>query len=82
MSSAVDSPSNAAEADAAGSSASFSDRMADRMKKLRELHTKRNESRALNHAEVIEEDRRKNEPKNMEARRKRAEYILKEVNIY
>ena len=34
----------------------------DRMKKLRDLHQKRQEARQLNHAEVIEEDRRKQEP--------------------
>merc|ERR1712038_409422 len=52
--------------------------MNDRIKKLRELHKKRQEARQLNHAEVIEEDRRSKEPKNMEARRKRAQYILEE----
>ena len=48
------------------------------MKKLKGLHSKRNESRQQNHAEVIEEDRRAKEPKNMEARKRRAEYILQE----
>ena len=51
---------------------------AERMKKLRDLHGKRNEARKLNHQEVVEEDRRNKEPKNMEARRRRAEYILAE----
>ena len=51
------------------------------MKKLRDLHLKRNEARKLNHQEVVEEDRRVKEPKNMEARRKRAEYILKEEEL-
>ena len=32
----------------------------------------------LNQAQVVEEDRRSKEPKNMEARRKRAQYILEE----
>jgi len=32
-------------------------RMEERMKKLRDLHLKRNEARQLNHAEVVEEDR-------------------------
>ena len=53
---------------------------AERMKKLRDLHGKRNEARKLNHQEVVEEDRRNKEPKNMEARKKRAEYVLKEVS--
>ena len=48
----------------------------DRMAKLKELHKKRQEARQLNHAEVVEEDRRSKEPKNMEARRKKAQYIL------
>ena len=50
----------------------------DRMKKLKELHQKRQEARMLNQAQVVEEDRRSKEPKNMEARRKRAQYILEE----
>ena len=50
------------------------------MAKLRSLHMKRTESRTLNHREVVEEDRRNKEPKNMEARKKRAEYVLKEVS--
>ena len=53
-------------------------RMAERMKKLKSLHSKRSESRQINHAEVIEEDRRAKEPKNMEARKRRAEYLLQE----
>lgn len=36
---------------------SVKQRMEERMKKLRDLHLKRNEARQLNHAEVIEEDR-------------------------
>ena len=55
--------------------------MKDRMKKLRELHQKRQEARQLNHAEVVEEDRRSKEPKNMEARRKRAQYVLEEEKM-
>ena len=50
-------------------------------KKLEELHKKRLEARNLNHAEVKEEDRRSKEPKNMEARRKRANYILEEEKL-
>ena len=37
--------------------------------------------RKLNHQEVVEEDRRNKEPKNMEARKRRAEYILKEEEL-
>ncbi len=43
-------------------------RMAERRAKLKELNRRRNEARQLNHAEVVDEDRRNKEPKNMEAR--------------
>eukprot|EP00093_Oithona_nana_P007467 07467.XXX_391389_390679_1 [CDS] Oithona nana genome sequencing. len=52
--------------------------MSERMQKLKELHKKRQEARMLNQAQVVEEDRRNKEPKNMEARRRRAQYILEE----
>merc|ERR1711963_920763 len=61
-----------------GKEMSAKEKYAERMKKLRDLHLKRNEARKLNHQEVVEEDRRNKEPKNMEARRRRAEYILAE----
>jgi len=61
-----------------GTGMSVKEKYAERMKKLRDLHMKRNEARKLNHQEVVEEDRRNKEPKNMEARRRRAEYILTE----
>ncbi|XP_006815487.1 pre-mRNA-splicing factor syf2-like [Saccoglossus kowalevskii] len=51
-------------------------RRAERMKKLRDLHLRRNEARKLNHAEVVEEDKRSKLPSNFEAKRKRAEWEL------
>merc|ERR1712214_125916 len=42
---------------------------------------KRNEARKINHQEVVDEDKRAKEPKNMEARKRRAEYILKEEEM-
>jgi len=57
------------------------EKYAERMKKLRDLHLRRNEGRKLNHQEVVEEDRRAKEPKNMDARKRRAEYILKEEGL-
>lgn len=54
----------------------FQEKQAERMKKLRELHSKRNEARQLNHQEVVEEDKRNNLPTNWEARKRRAEWIL------
>ncbi|XP_071818592.1 pre-mRNA-splicing factor syf2-like isoform X2 [Apostichopus japonicus] len=49
-----------------------------RMIKLRELQLKRNEARKLNHAEVVEEDRRNKLPSNYEARKRKGEWILQE----
>jgi len=43
--------------EAGSSGVSAKGRMEERMKKLRDLHVKRNEARQLNHAEVVEEDR-------------------------
>ena len=57
---------------------SLSERMAARRAKLRDLNRRRNEARRLNHAEVVEEDRRSKEPKNADQRKRRAEYILRE----
>ena len=63
------------------SSSSVKARMDERMKKLRDLHLKRNEARQLNHAEVVEEDKRAKEPKNMEARKRKAQYLLEEEQL-
>jgi len=46
--------------------------------KLRDLHLKRNEARKLNHQEVSAEDQRNKLPKNIEARKKRAEWELQD----
>jgi len=51
-------------------------KQADRMKRLKELHLKRNEARKLNHQEVLEEERRSKLPTNFEARQRRAQWIL------
>merc|ERR1719402_1908078 len=64
-----------------GKEMSAKEKYAERMKKLRDLHLKRNEARKLNHQEVVEEDRRAKEPKNMDARKRRAEYILQEEQL-
>ncbi|XP_049775440.1 pre-mRNA-splicing factor syf2 isoform X2 [Schistocerca cancellata] len=61
---------------AASGTMTFQEKQAERMKKLRELHSKRNEARQLNHQEVVEEDKRNNLPTNWEARKRRAEWIL------
>ncbi|CAG0880760.1 unnamed protein product [Darwinula stevensoni] len=54
------------------------EKRADRLKKLRELHRRRNEARQLNHQEVIEEDKRNKLPTNWEAKKRRAEWELDE----
>nr|CAG4641232.1 EOG090X0ECA [Eulimnadia texana] len=62
-------------ADSAGPSGS-NNKHAERMKRLRELHMKRNEARKQNHQEVVEEDKRNKLPANWEARKARADWIL------
>lgn len=51
----------------------------ERMKKLRELHLRRNEARKLNHQEVVEEDRKSKLPANYETKRKWAEWKVSEL---
>ncbi|XP_022202296.1 pre-mRNA-splicing factor syf2 [Nilaparvata lugens] len=63
-------------AECSSSNLSTADKLADRMKRLKELHLKRNEARQLNHQEVVEEDKRNKLPSNWEARRRKAEWIL------
>ncbi|XP_022823031.1 pre-mRNA-splicing factor Syf2-like [Spodoptera litura] len=55
---------------------SFAERQMDRMKRLRSLHTARNEARTHNHQEVIAEEARNNLPPNYEAKRRQAEWLL------
>ncbi|XP_043281238.1 pre-mRNA-splicing factor Syf2 isoform X2 [Venturia canescens] len=54
----------------------FAEKHADRMKRLRELHSKRNEARQQNHKEVVEEDKRQKLPTNWEARKRQAEWLM------
>ncbi|XP_050529497.1 pre-mRNA-splicing factor Syf2 [Daktulosphaira vitifoliae] len=49
---------------------------AERLKKLRDLHIKRNEARVNNHQEVIEEDKLMKLPSNWEARQRKAEWLI------
>lgn len=60
------------------SSSSVAGKRGERMKRLRELHLRRNEARKLNHQEVAEEDRRKKLPVNWEATQRRIEWENKE----
>jgi len=64
---------------AAGSSSSTKSSVKfDRLQRLRELHSKRNEARKLNHQEVLEEERRAKLPSNYEAKKRKADWILAE----
>ncbi|GBP22464.1 Pre-mRNA-splicing factor Syf2 [Eumeta japonica] len=54
----------------------FAEKQAERMKRLRSLHTARNEARSHNHQEVVAEEARNKLPANYEAKRRQAEWIL------
>lgn len=59
-----------------GKTISFAEKQAERMKKLRNLHSLRNEARTQNHQEVVAEDARNKLPANFESRKRQAEWIL------
>lgn len=65
---------------ASDSTTSGTEKMSERLQKLRDLKMRRIESKKLNRAEVVEEDRRGKLPKNWENRQHRAEYKLNEIN--
>lgn len=56
----------------------FLEKQAERMKRLRQLHTQRNEARTHNHQEVVAEDARNKLPANWENRKRRAEWLLED----
>lgn len=58
----------------------FADKQADRMKRLRSLHTARNEARNHNHQEVVAEDARNKLPANSESRKRQAEWLVEDQN--
>ncbi|KAI5637774.1 SYF2 splicing factor domain-containing protein [Phthorimaea operculella] len=57
---------------------SFAEKQAERMKRLRELHTARNEARTQNHQEVVAEEARNKLPANYEAKKRQAEWLLED----
>ncbi|KAJ8680360.1 hypothetical protein QAD02_016147 [Eretmocerus hayati] len=61
---------------ASSSTKTAAEKHAERMKRLGQLHLKRNEARQQNHKEVIEEDKRNKLPSNWEARKRKAEWIM------
>ncbi|XP_069943344.1 pre-mRNA-splicing factor syf2 isoform X1 [Cherax quadricarinatus] len=63
---------------ASSSSSNKTDKIADFKARLAKLHGKRNEAAALNHKEVVEEDRIKQMPKNYSKKRERLEAEFKE----
>ncbi|CAH0725529.1 unnamed protein product, partial [Brenthis ino] len=56
----------------------FAERQAERMKRLRSLHTARNEARTHNHQEVVAEEARNKLPPNYEAKKRQAEWLLED----
>jgi len=58
---------------------SSSNKIADFKARLAKLHTKRNEATALNHKEVVEENRQKHQPKNAIKKRERLEAEFEEM---
>ncbi|KAJ0174484.1 hypothetical protein K1T71_009592 [Dendrolimus kikuchii] len=54
----------------------FAEKQAERMKRLRSLHTARNEARTHNHQEVVAEEARNKLPPNYEAKRRQAEWLM------
>lgn len=64
--------------DAPATGKSFAEKHAERMKRLRELHSKRNEARQQNHKEVVEEDKRNKLPANWESRKRQAEWLIQD----
>ncbi|KYN14350.1 PREDICTED: pre-mRNA-splicing factor Syf2 isoform X1 [Trachymyrmex cornetzi] len=65
-------------ASSASSSQSATGKYGGMLKRLKELHTKRNEARMQNHKEVVEEDKRNKLPTNWEARKRQAEWIMQD----
>jgi len=68
------------ECDAESSSSSRTTYL-ERMNRLRSLHARRNEARSLNHAEVVEEDRRSKLPANYESKKRRQDWQLLDMEL-
>nr|XP_004924435.2 pre-mRNA-splicing factor Syf2 [Bombyx mori] len=56
----------------------FVEKQAERMQRLRNLHTARNEARTQNHQEVVAEEARNKLPTNYEAKRRQAEWLVED----
>lgn len=55
---------------------SLAEKQAERMQRLKKLHSLRNEARTQNHQEVVAEDARNKLPANWESRKRQAEWLL------
>ncbi|XP_065157757.1 pre-mRNA-splicing factor Syf2 [Atheta coriaria] len=64
-----------------GASKSFAEKQAERMSRLKALHSARNKARAENHQEVLNENARMKLPANYEARQRQAEWLLKDKEL-
>jgi pre-mRNA-splicing factor SYF2 len=71
-------PSSSSSSSAASGSVEAQKR-SDRLKKLRELHAKRNEASQLNHKEVVEEYKRNKLPANYEKKREWVDHKVNEA---
>lgn len=60
---------------------SASEKLAERMARLKKLHIARNEARSQNHQEVLKEDERSKLPANFEARQKQAEWLINDKKV-
>lgn len=58
----------------------FAEKQAQRMKRLRSLHSARNEARTHNHQEVVAEEARNKLPPNYEAKKRQAEWLVDDQN--
>ncbi|XP_058067013.1 pre-mRNA-splicing factor Syf2 [Anopheles bellator] len=67
-------------AETTASSKTFAEKQAERMARLKSLHTQRNEARVSNHQEVIAENERKQLPANWESRKRQAEWLTDDLN--
>ncbi|XP_032519243.1 pre-mRNA-splicing factor Syf2 [Danaus plexippus] len=72
--------SNPEVSTAEGKELSFAEKQAERMKRLRSLHSARNEARTHNHQEVVAEEARNKLPVNYEAKKRQAEWLLEDQN--
>ncbi|KAG7312043.1 pre-mRNA-splicing factor syf2 [Plutella xylostella] len=54
----------------------FAEKQAERMKRLKSLHSARNEARTQNHQEVVAEEARNKLPANYDAKKRQAEWLV------